>query len=82
MQINFFIQHLLRLLLLENVTPAFGKDFITLQIAMNQNYSEYEMNMYKGKTDDHNQQSGGQCLFGCCENLCMNMSIINILNFL
>lgn len=54
MQIIFFTQHLLRLFLLENVTPAFGKELITLQMTMNQNYSEHEVNMHRGKTDDHN----------------------------
>lgn len=78
----FLLNTFLRLLLLENVTPAFGKEFITLQIAMNQNYNEYEMNMHKGNTDDHNQQPDGQCLFSCYGNLCMSMSIIKILNFL
>lgn len=82
MQIFFFTQHLLRLLLLENVTPVFGKEFIILKIAMNQNYSEDEINMRKAKTDDHNQQPDGQCLFSCCGNLCMSMSIIKILHFL
>lgn len=43
---------LLRLLLLEDMSLAFGKEFIILQIAMNQKYSESDMNMHKGKTED------------------------------
>lgn len=82
MWIIFFTQKLLRLPLLEGVSPAFGKEFITLQIAINQNYSAYEMNMHKGKTEDRDQQPGGRCLFSCCGNLCRSVSIVKILHLL
>lgn len=82
MWIIFFAQKLLRLLLLEDVSPPFGKEFITLQIAMNQNYSAYDMNMQKGKTDNCDRQPDGQCLFSCCGNLDMSMSITKTLHLL
>ena len=82
MWIIFFTQKLLRLLILEDVSPAFGKEFITLQIAMNQNYSAYATNTQKGKTDNRDQQPDGQRLFSCCGNLCVSLRIIKILHLL
>lgn len=63
-QIVFFTQKLLRLQ--QDVSQAFGKEFITLKIAMNQCYSACELNMRKGKKDSRAQQPDSQCLFSCC----------------
>lgn len=68
-QIIFFTQKLLRLLLLGDVSPACGKEFIALQIAVNQNNWAYEEHMHVGKRDDRDQQPDGWCVFSCCGNL-------------